>query len=305
MTIPSILYVHEGGSLSDAVTTMGALTGTVIVDGRITLSASVTIPATLALEIRMGGSITKASTYTLTINGPFSAPRVAVFKGFSSGNVLFGTASVADSYAEWWDTDTAAQAAAAAASTTSATSGTNTGDETTATIKTKLGITTLSGSNTGDQTNITGNAVTATALATPRAIGGTNFDGSADIEVVRAKKTETVTITSGAVALTTCYSGILTNYNQSADVAYTLPAAAAGLSFKFFAGTTVAKYVRFTPNASEVIYLDGVAATGGYYIGIASIAAGNSVEFTTFKTGTSAWAWHAHTLSGTWVVQSS
>ncbi|HEY5591667.1 MAG TPA: hypothetical protein VIK55_11690, partial [Paludibacter sp.] len=31
-------------------------------------------------------------------------------------------------------------------------SGTNTGDETTATIKTKLGITTLSGSNTGDQT---------------------------------------------------------------------------------------------------------------------------------------------------------
>lgn len=31
-------------------------------------------------------------------------------------------------------------------------SGTNTGDETTSTIKTKLGITTLSGSNTGDQT---------------------------------------------------------------------------------------------------------------------------------------------------------
>jgi hypothetical protein len=31
------------------------------------------------------------------------------------------------------------------------TSGTNTGDETTSTIKTKLGITTLSGSNTGDQ----------------------------------------------------------------------------------------------------------------------------------------------------------
>ena len=31
-------------------------------------------------------------------------------------------------------------------------SGTNTGDETASTIKTKLGITTLSGSNTGDQT---------------------------------------------------------------------------------------------------------------------------------------------------------
>lgn len=45
-------------------------------------------------------------------------------------------------------------------------SGTNTGDETTATIKTKLGITTLSGSNTGDQTNITGTAGTITGSIT-------------------------------------------------------------------------------------------------------------------------------------------
>ena len=122
--------------------------------------------------------------------------------------------------------------------------GTNTGDETTATIKTKLGITTLSGSNTGDVTiatanglslsgqalslqaatnsvpgaltasdhtifaacqpaataittgNIasqtvttaTGNAGTATALATPRAINGVNFDGTAAITVADATK---------------------------------------------------------------------------------------------------------------------
>lgn len=39
-------------------------------------------------------------------------------------------------------------------------SGTNTGDETAATIKAKLGITTLSGSNTGDQTSIVGIAGT-------------------------------------------------------------------------------------------------------------------------------------------------
>ena len=42
------------------------------------------------------------------------------------------------------------------------TSGTNTGDETTATIKTKLGITTLSGSNTGDQTIVLTGDVTGT-----------------------------------------------------------------------------------------------------------------------------------------------
>ncbi len=38
-----------------------------------------------------------------------------------------------------------------------------------------------SGTNTGDQTTVSGNAGTATALATPRAIGGTNFDGTAAI----------------------------------------------------------------------------------------------------------------------------
>lgn len=62
-------------------------------------------------------------------------------------------------------------------------SGTNTGDETLATIKSKLGITTLSGSNTGDQTTVSGNAGTATALQTPRNINGVAFDGTANITI--------------------------------------------------------------------------------------------------------------------------
>ena len=41
---------------------------------------------------------------------------------------------------------------------------------------------THSGTNTGDQTTITGNAGTATALATGRTIGGITFDGTANIE---------------------------------------------------------------------------------------------------------------------------
>jgi hypothetical protein len=40
---------------------------------------------------------------------------------------------------------------------------------------------TLSGANTGDQTSVTGNAGTATALQTARTIGGTSFDGTANI----------------------------------------------------------------------------------------------------------------------------
>lgn len=42
---------------------------------------------------------------------------------------------------------------------------------------------TCSGTNTGDQTNISGNAGTATKLATARAINGVNFDGSAAITI--------------------------------------------------------------------------------------------------------------------------
>lgn len=51
----------------------------------------------------------------------------------------------------------------------------------TMTSNTSLGGGTHSGTNTGDQTTVSGNAGTATALATPRAIGGVNFDGTAAI----------------------------------------------------------------------------------------------------------------------------
>lgn len=44
----------------------------------------------------------------------------------------------------------------------------------------------VTGTNTGDQTSVSGNAWTATALATPRAIYGNNFDGSAALTQVIA-----------------------------------------------------------------------------------------------------------------------
>lgn len=45
---------------------------------------------------------------------------------------------------------------------------------------------TVSGTNTGDQTTVSGNAGTATALATARAIYGNNFDGTVDLTQVIA-----------------------------------------------------------------------------------------------------------------------
>jgi hypothetical protein len=55
-----------------------------------------------------------------------------------------------------------------------------------ATDKAKLAA--ISGTNTGDQTSVTGNAGTATKLATARAINGVNFDGTAAITVADSTK---------------------------------------------------------------------------------------------------------------------
>jgi len=88
-------------------------------------------------------------------------------------------------------------------------SGTNTGDETTATIKTKLSITTLSGSNTGDQTTVSGNAGSATVLQTARLIDGISFNGSADISVIAPA-------THAATAKTTPVDADETNIADSA-----------------------------------------------------------------------------------------
>lgn len=58
---------------------------------------------------------------------------------------------------------------------------------------------THSGTNTGDQTSVSGNAGTATALATPRTIGGNSFDGSANITVGSA--TAGFAVSGGDLAL--------------------------------------------------------------------------------------------------------
>lgn len=65
----------------------------------------------------------------------------------------------------------------------------------TAAEKTKLSN--LSGTNTGDQTSISGNAGTATILATARTINGVSFDGSANITIADSTKVPTSTTVNG------------------------------------------------------------------------------------------------------------
>jgi hypothetical protein len=65
---------------------------------------------------------------------------------------------------------------------------------------------THSGTNTGDQTSVTGNAGTATALQTARAINGVSFDGTAAI---------TVTAAAGTLTGTTLNPGVTASYLTS------------------------------------------------------------------------------------------
>ncbi len=76
-----------------------------------------------------------------------------------------------------------------------------------------------SGTNTGDQTNITGNAGTATKLATARKINNVNFDGTADITIADSTKV----VANGAITAGTATKisydtkGLITSGEQATE----------------------------------------------------------------------------------------
>ena len=93
----------------------------------------------------------------------------------------------------------------------------STNDYTTA-EKTKLSA--VTGTNTGDQTTITGNAGTATKLATARNINGVAFDGSADITMPAAAGTLTGTTLKSTVTGSSLTSvGTLVNLTVTNPIA--------------------------------------------------------------------------------------
>lgn len=91
-------------TINEALT--AAANGKLIVDNPKTLISSLYVPRTTELEFINGGSFTKASTYTVTINGPFTAPRSQIFYGFSLGEIDFGWSPLASIFPEWWGAKT-------------------------------------------------------------------------------------------------------------------------------------------------------------------------------------------------------
>jgi len=97
---------NKYASINAAVTAIGSTVTTLNVTEAETLTDNLVIPSTLRLRIEKGGSIVKASTYTVAINGTFEAGLYQVFSGFSAGDVTFGTGSVKELYPVWWGENT-------------------------------------------------------------------------------------------------------------------------------------------------------------------------------------------------------
>ena len=142
----------EGVQLYLSPTIAGAYTTTkpsapdhLVYIGKITRSH----PTQGQIEVQIQNGYELQELHNVAINGVANNQLLA----YESSTLLWKnksitTAEIADSSNKRYVTD-------ANLTTIGNQSGTNTGDETTATIKTKLGITTLSGSNTGDETTAT------------------------------------------------------------------------------------------------------------------------------------------------------
>lgn len=97
-----------GGDVGLANTTAYNTGKPLVISQNYTLTANTTLTATV--KVSKGGSFTKASTYTLAINGPIEIGIYQVFIGFSAGDITFGSGLVTVC-SEWWGGGIAASAA--------------------------------------------------------------------------------------------------------------------------------------------------------------------------------------------------
>lgn len=98
------LDVRAYASINDAITDIGSSVKTLLIPTAQTLTASLTVPSNVTLLFIASGSIVKASTYTLTINGPCLATDRQIFSGFSAADVSNLQVTMPD----WFGTGTAA-----------------------------------------------------------------------------------------------------------------------------------------------------------------------------------------------------
>ena len=215
-TLGNAATVTTNANLTGVVTSIGnvtsiaagAITNTMIANPAVaSLSGTNTGDQILPTLISLG-----AVASNVAITGATKTKLTYDAKGLVTAGTDATTADIAASTNKNYVTD-------AQAGVISNTTGTNTGDETVTTIKSKLGITTLTGSNTGDQINITGNAATVTTNA--NLTGGVTSVGNATTVITNANLTGGVTSVGNAATVVTNanLTGVVTSVGNVTSIA--------------------------------------------------------------------------------------
>lgn len=72
----------------------------IVIAGSETVESDLTVPSNVLLRFEMGGVCEVSKGATLSINGPFEAPRTRIFSG--RGKVVFARGGVERVYPQWW-----------------------------------------------------------------------------------------------------------------------------------------------------------------------------------------------------------
>jgi hypothetical protein len=93
--------IPRGRTFAQLVATIGDSTATIWVNSSVAITANLTVPENISIQVIQGGSFAISSGVTLTINGAFHAGLYQVFSG--SGTAAFSTTSVCPTlFPEWW-----------------------------------------------------------------------------------------------------------------------------------------------------------------------------------------------------------
>lgn len=185
------LKFHNGTSFSAIEGDVtGVTAGTGLSGGGTTGTVSLTIDSTVT---------TLTGSQTLT-NKTLTSP-VLTTPNLGTPSTLVGT-SISGTAANLTAGNVTTNANLTGHITSSGSNATTLGSFTVAQLSSALSDASISGNNTGDQTTISGNAATATALATARTIGGTSFNGTANIDITtNADLTGPITSSGNATAI--------------------------------------------------------------------------------------------------------